>query len=192
MKSLAIIRSTDILRLKHTLLEMERAGLNLELEPKEINPKYAEKILSKFFKKSNKKYEVYALVPVAEDYEFTHSKLKEISPYSDVIVLEETHEIFKNFVRLIPILPDLVLPSFYKETNKKINDQTPSKVYLGVFANREVQVQTSSGSMYSGFLKQAGPSGVFFEPADSSPSLFINWQDIKKIIIPQEEQTQQE
>jgi hypothetical protein len=67
MKSLAIIRSTDILRLKHTLLEMERAGLNLELEPKEINPKYAEKILSKFFKKSNKKYEVYALVPVAED-----------------------------------------------------------------------------------------------------------------------------
>jgi len=38
MSSLAIIRATDILKLKSTLSEMRQAGIEFEDKPKEINP----------------------------------------------------------------------------------------------------------------------------------------------------------
>ncbi len=74
MSSLAIIRATDILKLRWTLQEMIRAGLNFESKPKEINPAYTEKILSGTLEPSGKKYEVCALVPVIQDYDLSQKK----------------------------------------------------------------------------------------------------------------------
>lgn len=191
MKSLAIIRATDILKLKSTLLEMNRAGLSFVGKPKEINPASTEKILSKVFESGgNRKFEVCVLIPLAQDPEFSRSKIKVMPHYSDVFIMDGSHELFNNFVKLISMLPDLVIPSVYhKDAGKQISVQkeTPSAVYLGVFVNRKVQVQTSSGSMHTGVLKHADSIGVLFEPADNSPPLFITWHDIKKIIIPKEE-----
>ncbi len=190
MKSLAIIRATDILKLKSTLMEMNRIGLEFDGQPKEINPVSLEKTLSNVPGASYKNYEVCALVPLVQDSESSLGKVKSIPLYSEVLILDSSHELFKNFSRLVAVLPDLVLPNLhYKDTIKQpIEPKTrPSEVYLGVFVNRKVQLQTGSGTMYTGILRHADSIGVFFEPSDNSAPLFITWHDIKKIIIPRDE-----
>ncbi len=188
MNSLAIIGATDILKLKSTLQEMIRVGLDFECKPKEINPAYTEKKLSSMLDSSGQKYEVCALVPITQDYDTARSKVKSIPVYSEVHLLDASHELYNEFVKMIPLLPDLVLPNiFNKEANKGSPKSKPSSVYLGVFVNRKVQVQTGSGTIYNGILKNADSIGVFFEPEDDSAPLFITWHDIKKIIIPKEE-----
>jgi hypothetical protein len=182
MTSLAIIRATDILKLNSKLLEMNRAGLKFESKPKEINPASIEKILS--LEASGENYEVCALVSLAQDYDYSFSKIKSNPLISDTILLDISHKFFEYFVKLMPVLPDLVISHAYKE--KVSSKEKPSRVYLGVFVNRKVQVQTISGSIHTGVLKHADSFGVFFEPTDNSASLFITWHDIKKIIIPKE------
>jgi hypothetical protein len=182
MTSLAIVRAADFLKLNSMLLEMNRAGLNFEVKPKEINPASIEKLLS--LESSGGDAGVCALVCLSQDYEFSRSKVQSHPLISDVLILDVSHKFFEYFVKLIPVLPDLVISNAYKHTDSK--EKTPI-VYLGVFVNRKVQVQTVSGSMHTGILKHADSFGVFFESSDSSDSLFITWHDIKKIIIPKEE-----
>jgi hypothetical protein len=189
MKSLAVIRATDVLKLRSTISKISEAGINFEGSPKEINPVSLEKMLSKTSEKSDRPYEVCALVPLALDYESSMSRIKGLSLYSDVLMLDSSHELFDRFARLIPVLPDIDLPGIYKNTGKRVTDvkAKPSEVYLGVFVNRKVKMQTSSGTLYDGVLKHADSIGVFFEPLDGSSPFFITWHDIKKIIIPKEE-----
>ncbi len=188
MNSLAIIRATDILKLRSTLQEMIRAGLNFESKPKEINPSYTEKILSGTSGSSGKKYDVCALVPIAQDYDVSQKKIRDIPVYSHVILFDASHKLFNDFAKLMPVLPDLILPEAYsKEVNKPADSSKHFPVYLGVFVNREVQVQTRSGSAYKGVLKNADSIGVLFEPSDNSGPVFITWHDINKIMLPKEE-----
>ncbi len=185
MKSLAIVQAPDILKLKSMLLEMNHAGLSFEGKPKEINSASIEKILS--LDPPSEKYEVCALVSLVEDYEFSHSIVKNHPSISDVIILEDSHKFFKNFVKMMTVLPDLIIPCSYTDLNKQTGQKEKSStVYLGVFVNRKVQVQTVSDSVHTGILKHADSIGVFFEPSDDSDPLFITWHDIKKIIIPKE------
>ncbi|MCX9010857.1 MAG: DUF356 domain-containing protein [Candidatus Methanoperedens sp.] len=190
MRSIAIIRAADILKLRSTLMEMNRTGIDFEGKPKEINPGAVEKILSRTAGASDKNCEFCALVPLTQDYESSRSKMKSMVIYSDVLILDSSQELFENFARLIPVLPDLVLPNvLYKDTDKQTgtSKEKPSAVYLGVFINRKVQVQTGSGTIYTGILRHADSIGVFFEPSDNSSPLFITWHDIKKVIIPKED-----
>ncbi len=186
MKSLAIVRAADILKLNSKLSDLNRAGLDFESKPKEINPASIEKILP--VNTSGENYEVCALICLNHEPEFLQEKLK-ISPLdSDVIVIDDSHKYFEYFVKLIPVLPDLANSRIFKEINKQTGDlkEKSSKVYLGVFVNRKVQVQTTSDSIHTGILKHADSIGVFFEPSDDSDPIFITWHDIKKIIIPKE------
>ena len=186
MTSLAIIRATDILKLKSTLMEMTQSGLEFENKPKEINPDSTEKILSQVFESSNTNYEVCALTPIVQDYDFSQDKINSMPPYSDVIVLDSSHELFNNFKNLIPALPDLVIPNNHnlRKSSKESKDKS-SSVYLGIFVNRQVEVETGSGSIHNGILKHADSIGVLFEPDDKDQSpLFITWHDINKIKLP--------
>ncbi len=178
MKSLAIVRAADFLKLNSMLLEMNRAGLNFEGKPKEINPASIEKLLSLEPSGENG---VCALVCLSQDYELSRSRLQSRHLIPDMLILDVSHKFFEYFVKLIPLLPDLAMSHAYKQDSK------PPRVYLGVFVNRKVQVQTVSGSIHAGILKHADSFGILFEPSDSSDSLFITWHDVKKIIIPKEE-----
>lgn len=183
MKSLAIVRAKDILKLESKLLEMSRLGLNFECKPKEINPASLEKILSL----ESKDNEVCALVSLLDEAEFSKDKIKNHASISDVLVLNNSNEFFEYFAKLMPVLPDIVFSGIYKDIRKQaISEEKTSKVYLGVFVNRKVQVQTISDAIHAGVLKHADSIGVFFEPCDNSDPLFITWHDIKKIIIPKE------
>jgi hypothetical protein len=186
MTSLAIIRATDILKLKATLIEMTQTGLEFESKPKEINLESTEKILSRAFDSSNTDYEVCALTCFVQDYEFSNEKIKNLPHYSNVVVLDSSHELYSNFKNLIPALPDLILPNGHnlQKSTRNSKDKT-SEVYLGIFVNRKVEVETGSGSLYKGILKHADSIGVLFEPENEAHSpLFITWHDIKKIKLP--------
>lgn len=188
MRSIAIIRAGDILKLRSTLTEMSRAGIDFEGNPKEINPGAIEKILPQTA--GGKDCEFCALVPLTQDYESYRSKIKSMVIYSDVLILDSSQEHFESFLRLIPVLPDLILPNVrHKDADKHASalKEKPSAVYLGVFINRKVQVQTGSGTIYTGILRHADSIGVFFEPSDNSAPLFITWHNIKKVIIPKED-----
>ncbi len=186
MKSLAIVRANDILKLKSMLLEMSRAGLDFEDRIKEINPSYLEKITALV---SSKKYELCALVLIAQDCISSERIIKNIPPYSDILIIDSSNEIYNDLVKLIPVLPDLEIPNvYYKELSRKSETSKgkPSAVHLGVFVDRKVQVETSSGAMHTGVLRHADSIGVLFEPLDNSASIFFTWHDIKKVIIPRE------
>ena len=186
MKSLVIIRATDILKLKSTLLEMNRKGLDFEFIPKEINPSSIGKTL--FKETSDKKYELCALVPVVQDYDVSQKIIKAIQFNSDVFILKPSDELFNNYAMLMPVLPDLDIPNaYYKDVTKNVPEKKHSAVYLGVFVNRTVKIETSSGEIYSGILRHADSIGIFFEPTDNSAPIFITWHDIKKVIIPRED-----
>lgn len=184
MKSLAIVRAKDILMLESKLLEMNKAGLNFECKPKEINPASLEKILSL----EDESCEICALVSILDEAEFLKEKIRSHPLISDVLVLNGSSEFYEYFAKLMPVLPDLVFAGMYRDVRKHVSDsiEKTSKVYLGVFVNRKVQVQTTSDAIYTGVLKHADSIGVFFEPCDDSDHLFITWHDIKKIIIPKE------
>ena len=186
MKSLVIVRATDILKLKSTLLEMNRRGLDFEFIPKEINPSSIGKTL--FKETSDKKYELCALVPLVQDYDVSQKIIKTIPFNSNVLVLKPSDELFNNYAMLMPVLPDLEIPNaYYKDVTK---NEAPggkhSAVYLGVFVNRIVKIETGSGEKYNGILRHADSIGIFFEPTDNSAPIFITWNDIKKVIIPRE------
>ncbi len=172
--------------MKSTLQEMIRAGLDFECMPKEINPAYTEKILSKSY--NSRAYEVCALVPITQDYELSSDKIRSIPSYSEVHLINASNELFNGLVKLIPLLPDLVIPNLhYRDANRQTTSSKTAPVFLGVFVNRKVQVQTGSGAVHTGVLKHADSIGVYFEPEDNSSPLFITWHDIKKIIIPRDE-----
>ncbi len=108
--------------------------------------------------------------------------------YSHVILFDASHKLFNDFVKLIPVLPDLIIPeSHNKEINKPVDRSKHFPVYLGVFVNRNVQVETRSGAAYNGVLRNADSIGVLFEPSHNSGPVFITWHDIKKITLPKEE-----
>ncbi len=163
---------------------MVRAGLEFECRPKEINPAYIEKILSKSCNR------VCAIVPIIQDYELSLGKIKSIPVHSEVHLINSSNQLFNGLVKLIPLLPDLVIPNLHnKDANRQIGDSKAAPVFLGVFVNRKVHVQTGSGTLFTGILRHADSFGVFFEPEDNSSPLFITWHDIKKIIIPKEDET---
>lgn len=186
MKSLAIVQATDIFALRSKLSEMNRAGLDFETKPKEINPVSIEKILS--LGQSEENNEVCALIGLLGDYEIIKEKIKNNPRISDVFFLDDSHTCYKYFSKLIQVLPDIVISGGSNDRKKQQfnSKENSSRVYLGVFVNRKVQVQTVSDSIHTGVLKHADSIGVFFEPSDDSDPLFITWHDIKKIIIPKE------
>lgn len=185
MKSIAIVRATDILKLRSTLLEMNRAGIEFDGKPKEINPASVEKVLSR---PSAKNYEFCSLAPIIQDHDFSQGIIKALTLYSEVVIIDESSELFSRFSKLIQVLPDLDLPS-YKDGKKQITatQEKPTSVYLGVFVNKKVQLHTISGNVNDGVLRHADSIGVFFEPQDGSSPVFFTWHDIKKIVIPREE-----
>ncbi|TRZ91245.1 MAG: hypothetical protein D4R88_02245 [Methanosarcinales archaeon] len=187
MKSIAIVRATDILKLRSTLLEMNRAGIKFDGQPKEINPASVEKALSQ---PSDRNYEFCSLVPIMQENEISNKILKTLTLYSEVLLFDESSELFNRFSRLIQVLPDLDLPNMPTNENKKpITNEKTSGVYLGVFVNKRVQVHTISGNKHIGILRHADSIGVFFEPDDGSSPVFFTWPDVKKIVIPREEKS---
>lgn len=194
MRSLAIIRATDILKLKSTLQEMNNVGLTLDGKPKEISPATTENILSGVVDPSDKEYEICALIPLNQEHSISQSKIKNIPSYSDVVVLDKSSEIFGYFAKMMSALPDLIIPSLqYGGFSKQISEKRErhSKVYLSAFVNRKVLVQTLSESNLTGILKNADSIGIFLEPSDDYSPVFITWHDIKKIIIPKEDKKQE-
>ena len=184
MKSIAIVRATDILKLRSTLLEINRAGIEFDGKPKEINPASVEKALSQ---PSDTNYEFCSLVPIMQENEIFHKIIKTLTLYSEVLLFDESSELFNRFSRLIKVLPDLDLPNIPTNENKKpITNEKTSGVYLGVFVNKRVQVHTISGNKHTGILRHADSIGVFFEPDDGSSPVFFTWHDVKKIMIPRE------
>lgn len=189
MKSIAIVRATDILKIRSTLLEMNRVGIDFEGHPKEINPASVEKALSK---PSVRNYEFCSLVPILQDREYSLKVIKTLTLYSEVVLIDDSSEYFNSFVKLIPVLPDLDIPGQVSKGNKKLvtgQHEKPSSVYLGVFVNKKVQLHTISGNSQTGILRHADSIGVFFEPQDGSSPVFFTWHDIKKIVIPREEKS---
>lgn len=186
MKSLAIVQATDIFALRSKLSEMNRAGLDFESKPKEINPASIEKILS--LGQSEENNEVCALIGLLGDYKIIQEKIKNNPLISDVFFLDDSHASYKYLSKLIQVLPDIVISGGSNDRKRQPfnSKEKSSRVYLGVFVNRKVQVQTVSDSIHTGVLKHADSIGVFFEPTDDSDPLFITWHDIKKIIIPKE------
>ena len=187
MKTIAIVRATDILKLRSALLEMNRAGLEFEGKPKEMNPASVDKALSR---SSDEKYEFCSLVPIMQECDLSQRIIKTLTLYSEVLLIDESSEHFPGFSKLIQVLPDLDLPDpTYKDKKKNItsSQEKPSNVYLGVFVNKKVQIHTISGNISNGVLKHADSMGVFFEPNDGSSPVFFTWHDIKKIVIPREE-----
>ncbi|HEY9245963.1 MAG TPA: hypothetical protein VIO11_03860, partial [Candidatus Methanoperedens sp.] len=117
-------------------------------------------------------------------------KIRSLPVYSEVHLIDGSHELFNSLVKMISLLPDLVIPSLYhKDANRHTEEPKEKKtqVFLGVFVNRKVQVQTDCGSLHNGILKHADSIGVFFEPEDGSAPIFITWHEIRKVIIPKEE-----
>ena len=187
MKSIAIVRATDILKLGSTLLEMNRAGIEFDGKPKEINPASVEKALSW---PSGSKYGFCSLVPIMQENEYSQKIIKTLTLYSEVLLFDESSELFSRFSRLIQVLPDLDLPGMLESESKKpVTNEKTSGVYLGVFVNKRVQVHTISGNKHTGILRHADPIGVFFEPDDGSSPVFFTWPDVKKIMIPREEKS---
>jgi len=187
MKSIAIVRATDILKLRSTLVEMSRAGIEFEGQPKEINPASIEKALSR---QSDGNYGFCSLVPLIQDGEFSRKIIKTLTLYSEVVLIDDTSENYNRFARLIPVLPDLDLPGQSSKGIKKhliSQQEKPSSIYLGVFVNKKVQLHTISGNLQTGILRNADSIGVFFEPQDGSSPVFFTWHDIKKIVISREE-----
>jgi hypothetical protein len=187
MKCIAIVRATDILKLRSTLLEMNRSGIEFDGKPKEINPASVEKLLSR---PSDQHYEFCSIVPIIQECDFSQGKIKTLKLYSEVLLIDESSELFSRFTRLIQVLPDLDLPAqSYNEIKKQITapQEKPASVYLGVFVNKKVQLHTVSGNVDDGVLRHADSIGVFFEPQDGSSPIFYTWHDIKKIVIPREE-----
>lgn len=186
MKSIAIIRATDVIKISSTLLEMERAGVEFEGKPKEINPASVEKVLSR---PSDRNYGFCSLAPVIQDHESLQKIIRSLTLYSEVLLIDGSSEHFNRFVKMMPVLPDLEVPDQIYKNNKKPVTDNPEKtkgVYLGVFVNKKVQLHTMSGKMHDGVLRHADSIGVFFEPQDGSSPVFFTWQDIKKIVIPKE------
>ncbi len=184
MRSIAIVRATDVLKLRSTLLEMNRAGIEFEGKAKEINPASVEKAVP-----SDRKYEFCTVVPVAKDHDFSQNIIKGLKLYSEVLLIDDSSELFSKLIKLMPVLPDFDLPNLsYKDNKKQITAQQdkPSNVYLGVFVNKKVQLHTNSGNVHIGILRHADSIGVFFEPEDDSSSVFFTWHDIRKIVIPRE------
>ncbi len=187
MKSIAIVRATDILKLRSTLLEMNRAGIEFDGQPKEINPGSVEKALSR---PSDRNYEFCSLVPIMQKNETSQKIIKNLTLYSEVLLFDESSELFNMFSRLIQILPDLDIPNISaSEIKKPITNEKTSGVYLGVFVNKRVQVHTISGNKHTGILRHADSIGVFFEPDDGSSPVFFTWHDVRKIVIPREEKS---
>jgi hypothetical protein len=187
MKSIAIVRATDILKLRSTLLEMNRAGIEFDGKPKEINPGSVEKALSR---PSDRNYEFCSLVPIKQGHEISQKIIKNLTLYSEVLLFDESSELFNRFSRLVQVLPDLDIPGMSaSEIKKPITKEKTSGVYLGVFVNKRVQVHTISGNKHTGILRHADPIGVFFEPDDGSSPVFFTWHDVRKIVIPREEKS---
>jgi hypothetical protein len=187
MKSIAIVRATDILKLRSTLLEMNRAGIAFDGHPKEINPASVEIALSR---PSDRNYEFCSLVPIKQENEISKKMIKTLTLYSEVLLFDESSELFNRFSRLIQVLPDLDLPRILaSETKKQVMNEKTTGVYLGVFVNKRVQVHTISGNKHTGVLRHADSIGVFFEPDDGSDPVFFTWLDIKKIMIPRQEKS---
>jgi hypothetical protein len=187
MRSIAIVRATDILKLRSTLLEMNRAGIEFDGKPKEINPASVEKVLNR---PSDRNYEFCSLAPIIQECDFSQGIIKALTLYSEVLLIGGSSELFSRFSRLIQVLPDLDIPiQSYKEIKKQITapQEKSTGVYLGVFVNKKVQLHTISGNVNDGVLRQADSIGVFFEPHDGSSPVFFTWHDIKKIVIPREE-----
>lgn len=187
MKSIAIVRATDVLKLRSTLLEMNRAGIEFDGKPKEINPASLEKALSQ---PSDRNYEFCSLVPIMQESEMFHRLIKDLALYSEVLIFDESSEHFNRFSRLIQVLPDLDLPNMLtSETKKPVTNEKTSGVYLGVFVNKKVQIHTISENKHTGILRHADSIGVFFEPDDGSSPVFFTWPDVKKIVIPREQKS---
>lgn len=186
MKSIAIVRATDILKLRSTLLEMNRAGIKFDGQPKEINPGSVEKALSR---PSNTNYEFCSLVPIIQENEISHKILKTLTLYSEVLLFDESSELFNRFSRLMQVLPDLDLPNMPTSENRKPITNEKTGIYLGVFVNKKVQVHTISGNKHTGILRHADSIGVFFEPDDGSSPVFFTWPDVKKVVIPREKKS---
>lgn len=187
MKSIAIVRATDILKLGSTLLEMNRAGIEFDGQPKEINPASLEKALPR---PSDRNYEFCSLVPIIQKNEISQKILKTLTLYSEVLLFDESSELFNRFSRLIQVLPDLDIPNMpANEIKKPVMNGKTSGVYLGVFVNKKVQVHTISGNKHTGILRHADSIGVFFEPDDGSSPVFFTWHDVRKIVIPREEKS---
>ena len=185
MKSIAIVRATDILKLGSTLLEMNQAGIEFDGQPKDINPASLEKALSR---PSDRNYEFCSLVPIMQKNETSQKILKTLTLYSEVLLFDDSSELFNRFSRLIQVLPDLDIPNMpANEIKKPIMNEKTSGVYLGVFVNKRVQVHTISGNRHTGILRHADSIGVFFEPDDGSSPVFFTWHDVRKIVIPREE-----
>ncbi len=189
MKSIAIVRATDIIKLRSTLLELNRAGIEFEGHPKEINPASIEKALSR---PSERHYDFCSLVPIIQDGESSRKIIKILTLYSEVAIIDDFSENFNRFARLIPVLPDLDLPGQPSKGIKKqvtTQQEKPSGIYLGVFVDKKVQLHTIAGNSQIGILRHVDSIGVFFEPQDGSSPVFFTWLDIKKIVIPKEEKS---
>ena len=160
MKSIAIVRATDILKLRSTLLEMKRGGIAFDGQPKEINPASVEKALSR---PSESKYEFCSLIPIKQENEISQKIIKTLTLYSEVLLFDESSELFNRFSRLIQVLPDLDFPVMTASDAKKpVLKEKTSGVYLGVFVDKRVQVHTISGNKHTGILRHADSIGVFF------------------------------
>lgn len=126
MKSFAIIRADNHLKVHTTLLDLRRYGRMVFSEPpKSISPDYADEILGKVMKRplKNKCYAA-ALVSLNTSPSVAIGKLTKIHPPAHVVIVSSQHEVFEELGKNINILPEFSQrDNEMQENNKKKNQE---------------------------------------------------------------------
>lgn len=108
MKSFAIIRADNQLKVRTTLLDLRRYGrMVFSGPPKSISPDYADEILGKVLNRplKNKCYAA-ALVSMNTSPSVAIGKLTKIHPPAHVVIISSQHEVFEELGHNINILPE--------------------------------------------------------------------------------------
>jgi uncharacterized protein len=109
MESFAVIRADDPAKLNTALSDLQRhGGLSFSSPPRELDPVFADKILTDVMKVPLKKTcKAAALVALTEDAGVAIDVLGRIHPPAHVIIVSSRHDIYPKINDIIKTLPEL-------------------------------------------------------------------------------------
>ena len=109
MESFAVIRADDPAKLNTALSDLQRhGGLSFSSAPKELDPAFADRILTDVMKVPLKKTcKAAALVALSDVAGVAIDVLGRIHPPAHVIIVSSRHEIYPKINDCIKTLPDM-------------------------------------------------------------------------------------
>ncbi|NJD53819.1 MAG: DUF356 domain-containing protein [Candidatus Methanoperedens sp.] len=110
MKSLAVIRANDSSKLRTALRDLVKYGhISYAKVPKKLEPGFADNILVNVMKVPIKGGCVAAaIVPLVDSASAAIGRLKKIHPPAHVIIVGPRHEIYRELIDYIKMLPESV------------------------------------------------------------------------------------